>query len=924
MSKFALVAQKSIAENSPDHISPRGTKQDNSHNPLFNKKLYALFANKPLQVLDFGCAGGAFVKSCIDDGHSAVGLEGSDYSQKTGRAEWGTIPDNLFTCDITANFQIKSTVEDSSEETKFDVITAWEFMEHISGEDLAMVCDNAIRHLKEGGLWIMSIADFDEIVGKINYHQTVQSKEWWLEFFSSKGFTNHPELVDYFGDDWVRGPQQGSESFHLVLAYGDFDAPEVPVESPLSQKDLIDAGLLCVEKTIANGVYSNLNLDYALTLFDRVEQQFGEVDELNYARALTMLYQGRTAEAKITANLVYDLQSEHVGAKQIITQVDMLNHLNTVEGFDEYLLRLNRGIRFRERGNLEASRNELERVVEIRPEDAVAKQCLRDTLKLMAKRMLDEVDFQKAASLLDRFPSPQHSDPEWHFLTAQVIHFQKQDLAHALHHYDLALEFGYDVFGIYLHRGILMREAGNIADSIGDLQRALEIQPDNQDVIHHLEESKKLIKPQQPVISLDPAETLQFLLTSDDLQQALKAHQDKLDVELLDLVKANAQTARKDGHHDLSQGLENLAEYLEEVISKKPPKTTATFSVSGSNGLPKISIVTPVYNCGELVRTCIESVLAQNYPNFEHIIVDGASTDGTVEVIKEYPHIKWISEPDEGEAEALNKALRMVSGDFIGWLNADDSYLDGTLKKVIQKLQHEPECHLIYGKTLFVDEEGIPTNWVIPYAPLDVVSLTRWYRLNLFQPSMFFSTKLLHDVGFYREDLEYGVDYEYWFRIAAKGYKFHYIDHVLSKAMIYRSGGKTGTPYNVKVEEWLEICGEYLASLDIGTRIHFWKDFYEFRIRMHKSDFYFDGAPIPLPETREAISGYTMALKELGLMSDNLNPVLNGPGPDTSNLQGLLADFFHQNNRVDEANKAFEWALAIESQSPVVKQRFGI
>jgi glycosyltransferase involved in cell wall biosynthesis len=92
---------------------------------------------------------------------------------------------------------------------------------------------------------------------------------------------------------------------------------------------------------------------------------------------------------------------------------------------------------------------------------------------------------------------------------------------------------------------------------------------------------------------------------------------------------------------------------------------------------PKISVVTPTLNCGQFIRDCIESVLAQNYENFEHIIVDGGSADGTVDVLREYPHLTWVSDPDDGEVFALNKALKMASGDIIGWLNADDWYRDG-------------------------------------------------------------------------------------------------------------------------------------------------------------------------------------------------------------------------------------------------------
>jgi hypothetical protein len=106
MVKFVLKTNKPVAFDSPDHIVPRGTKYDNTRNMLFNKKLEALFGHRSLYVLDLGCAGGGFVKDCLEDGHFAVGLEGSDYSKKLERAEWRTIPANLFTCDITEDFSL--------------------------------------------------------------------------------------------------------------------------------------------------------------------------------------------------------------------------------------------------------------------------------------------------------------------------------------------------------------------------------------------------------------------------------------------------------------------------------------------------------------------------------------------------------------------------------------------------------------------------------------------------------------------------------------------------------------------------------------------------------------------------------------------------------------------------------------------------
>jgi len=97
-------------------------------------------------------------------------------------------------------------------------------------------------------------------------------------------------------------------------------------------------------------------------------------------------------------------------------------------------------------------------------------------------------------------------------------------------------------------------------------------------------------------------------------------------------------------------------------------------------------------------------VLAQNYENFEHIIMDGGSADGTVDILREYPHLKWISEPDEGEADALNKALKMAAGDIIGWLNADDWYEDCVFVKVWEVMNPAGGVHAVYGDTAFVDE----------------------------------------------------------------------------------------------------------------------------------------------------------------------------------------------------------------------------
>ncbi len=234
--KIIVQAEKEVAFDSPDHLSPWGTRRDNSVNQRFNNKLYHLYPmGRFIRVLDLGCSGGGFVRNCVDDGCFAVGLEGSDYSRQHRRAEWRTIPEHLFTCDITRSFEIFLELNgQAAERAQFDVVTSWELMEHIPEPDLAMVAANVQRHLAPGGLWIMSVSPRPDIINGVNLHQTVQPRAWWIRKFAELGFENLPAYVRYFNTQWVRGPKYGySDSFHLVLAQGQNQLPQIPHEGVL-------------------------------------------------------------------------------------------------------------------------------------------------------------------------------------------------------------------------------------------------------------------------------------------------------------------------------------------------------------------------------------------------------------------------------------------------------------------------------------------------------------------------------------------------------------------------------------------------------------------------------------------------------------------------------------------------------------------
>jgi Methyltransferase domain len=234
---MTLTAERRVAADSPDHIMPWGTRHDSFTNLRFNKKLWRLYPpTQVVNLLDLGCAGGEFVRSCINDGHFGIGLEGSDWSQRHRRAAWALIEDALFTCDITRPFSLRK----DGQPVKFDIITAWEVAEHLKPEDLPALAHNVHSHLALGGLWILSITNQEDVVGGIRLHQTVQPQSWWRQKFESLRFQTADRFLDYFAGQFVRGAKADSEiSFHLVLTNDQSKTPPVP-HVPLSHK-MLDA-----------------------------------------------------------------------------------------------------------------------------------------------------------------------------------------------------------------------------------------------------------------------------------------------------------------------------------------------------------------------------------------------------------------------------------------------------------------------------------------------------------------------------------------------------------------------------------------------------------------------------------------------------------------------------------------------------------
>jgi Glycosyl transferase family 2 len=184
---------------------------------------------------------------------------------------------------------------------------------------------------------------------------------------------------------------------------------------------------------------------------------------------------------------------------------------------------------------------------------------------------------------------------------------------------------------------------------------------------------------------------------------------------------------------------------------------------------PRISIVTPSLNQGQFLETCITSVLRQEYPNLEYLIIDGGSTDGSARIIEKHRAqlAYWVSEPDLGQSDAINKGLRRATGEVVAWLNADDFYLPEALNRVADVYQGQPEASFYFGDGLRVDETGKPLGGFFPDGRVVFHPAALIYGLNyILQPAAFINRKHLVQANYLDSGLKYGMDTDLWIRLA--------------------------------------------------------------------------------------------------------------------------------------------------------------
>ena len=222
-----------------------------------------------------------------------------------------------------------------------------------------------------------------------------------------------------------------------------------------------------------------------------------------------------------------------------------------------------------------------------------------------------------------------------------------------------------------------------------------------------------------------------------------------------------------------------------------PPEPASTIS------WPRISIVTPSYNQASYLEATLCSILDQDYPNFEYLVLDGGSTDGSVEILRKYAGrlAYWEAQPDRGQSHALNKGFARSTGEIIGYLNSDDLYLPGTLSTVGRFFVEHPEIDVVYGDQVDIDENGtiFRATRSLPFSRLGLLSRAG----AIPQPASFWRRSVYDRLGGFREDLHWSMDYEFFLRAAARGCRITYISTPLAKFRYHASSktviGKTST-----------------------------------------------------------------------------------------------------------------------------------
>ncbi len=237
----------------------------------------------------------------------------------------------------------------------------------------------------------------------------------------------------------------------------------------------------------------------------------------------------------------------------------------------------------------------------------------------------------------------------------------------------------------------------------------------------------------------------------------------------------------------------------------------------------KISIITPTYNQASFIERTILSVLNQNYPDLEYIIMDGGSTDGTIKILKKYSDkLIWRSEKDRGQSDAINKGLQIATGEIVAYLNSDDTYQSEALKKVADFFQNNPQKKWVYGKCKIINEADKEIRKPITlYKNLLLKKYTYSKLLAenfISQPTVFWKKTLNTELGLFNEKEHFCMDYEFWLRIGEK-YPAGVIDDYLANFR-YHQNSKSGSVNKKQFQDELRLARKFGANHPLSIFLH--------------------------------------------------------------------------------------------------------
>ncbi|CAG1065627.1 Chondroitin synthase [uncultured bacterium] len=231
--------------------------------------------------------------------------------------------------------------------------------------------------------------------------------------------------------------------------------------------------------------------------------------------------------------------------------------------------------------------------------------------------------------------------------------------------------------------------------------------------------------------------------------------------------------------------------------------------------LPRISVITPSYNQGHFIRETIESVLGQNYPDLEYIVMDGGSTDDTIDILKSYGgRIKWSSGKDKGQSDAINKGIRAATGEIIAYLNSDDLYEKGALEKAATYFMEKPESLWMTGRCRIIDTKGAEVrkaitaykNFLLSRYSYNILLVTNFIS----QPATFMRRRAFDEFGFFDESQHRVMDYDFWLRLG-QTHQPGVLEDYLASFRVH-PGSKTSSSFRYTFKEELDVARKHTGS----------------------------------------------------------------------------------------------------------------